>query len=361
MNQTQLSKMETTINPSPSERRPGKWLGLPRTMLCWLTIIASCNSPLGAAEVPAIQTPPVKSEETNSQELRTYLQLQEQLHATQLAIEQTRKEAVQLSAQNNEALAARLQAIEQSLSAQRASELKAMESSNRVMLIMAGAFAAMGFVAMLLMGYFQWKTINRLAEISTALPGTGFHLGAPHPLAAIGPGSSAHLMPSPIEQGTPALLESVQRLEKRLHELEIASPQKLSPAEEPSGEAKNGGTPNGTADANAASEAATVTLMLNKGQALLNIDKTEEALQCFESVLALDPRNPEALVKKGTALEKLRKLNEAIACYDQAIAADETMTIAYLYKGGVFNRMEKFSEALECYEQALRTQEKRRA
>jgi tetratricopeptide (TPR) repeat protein len=106
------------------------------------------------------------------------------------------------------------------------------------------------------------------------------------------------------------------------------------------------------------SEAALISFLLGKGQSLLNLDKAEDALACFDEILSLRAGHPEALVKKGTALEKLRRLNEAVECYDQAIAADNSMTIAYLCKGGLFNRMERYSEALECYEKALRTQEK---
>ena len=118
---------------------------------------------------------------------------------------------------------------------------------------------------------------------------------------------------------------------------------------------------NGSADAEKTNDAARITSLLTRGQSLLNTDKAEEALACFDNVLAIEPNHADALVKKGTALEKLRKLNEAIDCYDRAIAADGNLTIAYLYKGGVFNRMERFHEALACYEQALKTQEKRRA
>jgi tetratricopeptide (TPR) repeat protein len=107
------------------------------------------------------------------------------------------------------------------------------------------------------------------------------------------------------------------------------------------------------------SEAALISFLLGKGQSLLNLDKADEALACFDEVLGLRADHSEALVKKGTALEKLRRLNEAAECYDRAIAADHTLTIAYLCKGGLFNRMERYNEALECYELALRTQEKR--
>ena len=124
--------------------------------------------------------------------------------------------------------------------------------------------------------------------------------------------------------------------------------------------AQRGPAGRGHAGTAAVPDAARITMLLGKGQSLLNLDQAEEALACFDQVLTLDPNHPEALVKKGAALERLRKLDEAIACYDQAIAADSSMTVAYLYKGGLFNRMERFGEALECYEKALHTQETRR-
>ena len=65
--------------------------------------------------------PAAHLEDTNTQEtLRAYQQLQEQLHATQLAIEQNRKEAKEAAAQNAEFLAGRLHDIEGALATQRA-------------------------------------------------------------------------------------------------------------------------------------------------------------------------------------------------------------------------------------------------
>jgi len=304
-----------------------------------------------------------RAEETNAQDtLRSYLQLQEQLHATQLAIERNRKEADAAAAENAKVFTARLQSIEQALASQRAQELEAMQSSNKVMLIVAGAFAALGFLAMLFMAYFQWRTINRLAEISAALP-LAHALGAGSSLGALGAGEAHRLVGGPAEQSNQRLLGALERLEKRIYHFEHPAPPPAPNGGSPNQEANPAAPPSGTAaaDAAAAPEAARITELLGKGQSCLNRDQAEEALACFNQILALDAHHPEALVKKGAALERLRKLDEAISCYDQAIAADSSLTVAYLYKGGLFNRMERFSEALECYEQALRTQESRRA
>ena len=334
----------------------GNWntsFGIARlSIFCVLLIFSTFRG--AAAEAT---NAPVQSGETNSQELRTYLQLQEQLHATRLAIESVGAEAKQAAAQNAEELAVRLRAVEQAVAAQRAKELEAMQSSNRNMLYVAGAFASIGCVAMLLMGYYQWRTVNRLAELSAGIPSGAMALGGMRPIASIGPGVTHEVTATPINPN-PELLETIQRLEKRVHELEHASPAPLTNGSHGS---ESNGLTHDEDESNGATveEVRSVSLLLGKGQSLLNLDKAEEALVCFDEALALEPANAEALVKKGTALERLRKLHEAIDCYDRAIAADRLMTIAYLYKGGLFNRMERFGEALECYEMALKTQEDR--
>ncbi len=326
-----------------------------RALLVWALVFLSAGC--FGAETASPAAASAKSEETNVQEtLRSYLQLQEQLHATQLAIEQSRAQAAAATAQTAKALTLKLQGIEHALSSQRSQELVAMQNSNEAMLIVAGAFASLGFLAMLFMAYFQWRTISRLAEISAALP-------MAHALGA----DDAHLVTvGPPEQSSQRLLGALERLEHRIHELEHTTHPPLHEGASLDQNAKsppppsNGEQPAAELDeAAGAPEAARITVLLGKGQSLLNLDQAEEAVACFDQVLVLDANHPEALVKKGAALERLRKLDEAIACYDRAIAADGSMTVAYLYKGGLFNRMERFGEALECYEQALRTQEAR--
>jgi tetratricopeptide (TPR) repeat protein len=259
-----------------------------------------------------------------------------------------------------------LQAIEQTLAVQQTQELEAMRSSNQVMLVVAGLFAVFGLLTLLFMAYFQWRTINRLAEISAALP-LAHALGSGSPVGALNPGDTSEVTVGPAERSSRRLLGALEQLEKRIHQLEHTpnpSPhENASPAQAAAASATsaNGGPlPEATANATAAPDAARISMLLGKGQSHLNLDQAEEALACFDQVLTLDANHPEALVKKGAALEWLRKLDEAIVCYDRAIAADSSMTVAYLYKGGLFNRMERFGEALECYEKALRTQEIRR-
>ncbi len=299
-------------------------------------------------------------DETNSETFRAYIQLQEQLRATQLLIERQREAAEADAIKRSDALGGRLQTLENSLNLQRARELDAMQSSNRVMLIVAGSFAIVGVLAMVLMVFIQLRAVHRLAEISAALP----------PLRAFASGLPAlgHIESQPIALGSPSeaglrLVGSLDRLEKRIRDLELATrPSLKTPltTQQPSQlHAQASNLESNNSGPGTTSSVGRVDVLINEGLALLDDDKPEAAAARFDQALGLDPRHTEALIKKGNALERLRKFTEAVECYDRALAIDDSLTIAYLCKGGLFNRMERYGEALQCYEKALQTQEHR--
>jgi len=295
--------------------------------------------------------------------LRAYLQIQEQIQEALLAIERNRQQSEDATARTSKALTDRLELIEHSLNEQRSNELEAVQHANRTILIVVSSFAALGCVAVLLTAYFQWRAVNRFTSVSSALS-LGGGLGPPRALRALGAGEDVQTAIGPVEQSSVRLLDAIERLEKRIQELERSSRPVLSgPAANNilNLQAADGAPSAAQADSEPGGSASSGASLFASGQSQLNAGKLEEAIACFDQVLATDPRNAEAFVKKGTALERLRKTKEALECYDRAIAADGSMTIAYLYKGGLYNRMERFSEALACYEQALHTQEKRRA
>jgi tetratricopeptide (TPR) repeat protein len=318
---------------------------LPRRALVVLALISFAAACFGA-ETASPAPIPGKAGETNTQDtLRAYLQLQEQLHATQLAIQRNRDEGAAAAAESVKAIANRLQGFEPVPTLQRAQDLEAMQSSNRAILFVAGLFAAIGLLALLCMAYFQWRTINRLEEVSAALPvAPALGLGSPVTAAPV-------MTVASVEQSSQRLLGALEQLEKCIYQLEHTPNPPL-----PKG-ASLVQAPPAPAPAAVAPVGVRIAVLLGKGQSLLNLDQAQEALACFDRVLALDSNHAEALLKKGAALERLRMLDEAITCYDQAIAADGSMTVAYLCKGGLLNRIERFGEALECYELALRTQE----
>src|SRR5438046_4433444 len=186
-----------------------------------------CATAFAAQENGSSTNSVAQAQETNSQETLRYLQLQEQLHATRLAIERDRQEADAAAAHNAEALAGRLQTIEQALASQRAQELERMHSSNQTTLLVAGTLAGAGFLAILFLAYSHWRALNRMGEIAASVSGEHWasaRLALP-PLPA---GQSERLALGSAEQANSRLLGALERLEKRILELEHHGRLKLS-------------------------------------------------------------------------------------------------------------------------------------
>lgn len=326
---------------------------------CFLLLVLPLFN-LAAADT---QNPPVAAQTQDSsgsnESLRAYLQLQEQLHDTQLAIERNRQEAQAAATQDAITLSNHLQAIDQSLLVQREDELAAAQRTNHLMLLFVSLFAVVGFCAAVLTAYFQWRALSRLAEISAALPAAHGFPGLPA-APALGLGEHEVFANGNASQSNARLLGLIETLEKRISELEHTSTTPLKGLSNGDGEAHvETGQPVG--DSKLDEKAAEIAPLLEQAQSLVNSDRLEEAVICFDQILTLAPDHAETLVKKGAALEKLRQPQQALECYDRAIHADGTMTIAYLHKGGLCNRLERYGEAMECYERALHTQEKKRA
>lgn len=279
--------------------------------------------------------------------LRSYLQIQEQLHNTQLAIERNRQETETANARSAELLQGRLSLIEKSLASQRLDELKDLQRSNRLVLIAAGIFAVIAFLVLLFTAFLQWSAVNRITTLAAALPGSNA-LGAGHIPAALGMGDTQFAGAGPVEESTTRFVGSIQRLEKRLLEMESALLSTRPPGETASAHGNGNGNGHNELTNGALAESTTgeptkpailkeaeaINLLLGKGETLLKLDQMEDALACFEEALTIDPASAEALVRKGLALERLQRLDEAILCYDRAIAANDSLTMAYLYKGG---------------------------
>jgi tetratricopeptide (TPR) repeat protein len=256
------------------------------------------------------------------------LQIQEQLHATQLAIADSREQAAAEAATNAAVLTARIQALEQTIAIQRASDTDAAHRSQQMMLFAMGVFGLIGLGIMVLMAYFQWRAFAQLAAIASRQN------------AAIATASSVHQLAAPgratVETSNARLLDVVGQLERRILELE-------------SGHIVLEAPPAKSAD------------LLAEAQKFLDANSPQKALECANLLLAAQPQHAEAMVKKAAALDMLGRLDEALSCCDNAIAANATLVTAYLTKGGLLNRLARYDEALNCFEQALLAQEKKSA
>lgn len=298
------------------------------------------------------------SELTEADSLRAYLALQEQVRATQIALEKNRADTEAIAARSAAAIGEQIKALTQVMNEQRTREIEAMQSTNRLMLILVGAFASLGFLTMLVTSWLQMRALNRLTEFSSITPAR---------MGLAGGGHGSLISNAVTAQANTQLFGALDRMERRMQELEHAT---TSPGKAVNGDSAHPhpGPAAVTHAPEAGPAAAThpvetpaadqIPVLLAKGQSLLSLEQAAEALACFDSILAASPGHAEALVKKGAALELLRRDDEALGCYDRAIEADDSLTIAYLQKGGLFNRLERYEEALTCYERALQTQER---
>src|SRR5664279_720150 len=191
-----------------------------------------------------------------------YLQIQEQLHATQMAIADIRAAAADDAKRNAETIAARLEALEQSVAAQRNADAEAARRTQQLTLLLAAGFGLAGLGIMALMFYFQWRAFTKIAEISAQQNAALANAGAVHQLA--GPGRAA------VETSNSRLLDVVEQLERKIIELENGSSLLVEAAGGKSFD------------------------LLAEGQTLLDAGQPQKALEIFDRLLTTQPDHAEA-------------------------------------------------------------------
>jgi curved DNA-binding protein CbpA len=90
----------------------------------------------------------------------------------------------------------------------------------------------------------------------------------------------------------------------------------------------------------------------NKGGALYSLGKYDEAIQCYDKAIDIDPDNPVVWNNKGLALSSLGKYDEAIQCYDKVIGIDPNDADAWNNKGLALSSLGNADEAKKCYDRS---------
>ncbi len=93
---------------------------------------------------------------------------------------------------------------------------------------------------------------------------------------------------------------------------------------------------------------------LNKGNALLDQEKYDEAIKAYDEAIRLDPNHAAAWILKGGALAKQGKYDEAIKIIDEAIRLDPKVAAAWGLKGVVLHNQSKYDEAIKAIDEAIR-------
>jgi serine/threonine protein kinase len=91
----------------------------------------------------------------------------------------------------------------------------------------------------------------------------------------------------------------------------------------------------------------------NKGASLSNLQRHEEALDCYDRALGLDPQLKEAWNNKGSVLRSMQQYAKALACYDHALALDSSFAPVWNNKGLTLESLGRHADAVACYDHAV--------
>mgnify|MGYP000874986015 CR=1 FL=1 len=92
---------------------------------------------------------------------------------------------------------------------------------------------------------------------------------------------------------------------------------------------------------------------LGKGRKLMAEGKYEQAVDCFNKSISIDPGDAEVYYCKGNALRDLKRYDEAIKSYDKALEIAPEFTMALMEKGKILYLQGKYKNAIQCYDKLL--------
>jgi tetratricopeptide (TPR) repeat protein len=91
----------------------------------------------------------------------------------------------------------------------------------------------------------------------------------------------------------------------------------------------------------------------NRGLALKDLDRFEEALASYDKAIALQPDSAESFYNRGIVLKQLHRLEEAVASYDQAIALRPGYAEAFNNRGSALKELGRHDEAVASCDRAI--------
>lgn len=92
----------------------------------------------------------------------------------------------------------------------------------------------------------------------------------------------------------------------------------------------------------------------NKCLTLINLNRFNEAIECYDKALKINPNNVKAWNNKAFALHNLNRLDEAIECYDKSLEIDPNFISSLRNKAFALRTLNRLDEAIECYDKVLK-------
>ncbi|GEM_PF-1415111 len=93
--------------------------------------------------------------------------------------------------------------------------------------------------------------------------------------------------------------------------------------------------------------------LVNQGTAYAKQALYDQALECYNQAIQLNPKLAEAYVNRGNFYRKQENYSQALADYNQAIQLNPQYAAAYANRGNLYAEQKNFPQALADYNQAI--------
>ena len=92
---------------------------------------------------------------------------------------------------------------------------------------------------------------------------------------------------------------------------------------------------------------------INKGNQFYKKERFEEAINCYDQSIKLDPKNAGVWNNRGLSFDNLNRHQDAIQCYNKALKINPQNFHAWCNLGISFAEMNQSEKALTCFDKAL--------
>jgi predicted O-linked N-acetylglucosamine transferase (SPINDLY family)/ADP-heptose:LPS heptosyltransferase len=93
--------------------------------------------------------------------------------------------------------------------------------------------------------------------------------------------------------------------------------------------------------------------LIDQGNELEDLNRSEEALACYDRAIAINPDYARAHSNRGNVLQNLKRFDEALESYDRALSIRPDYAEAHYNRGNALQACKRYQEAITSYERAL--------
>ena len=94
-------------------------------------------------------------------------------------------------------------------------------------------------------------------------------------------------------------------------------------------------------------------ILLHQANELKTHDEYAKAIEMYDQVLRIEPKNSRALHSKANVLDMLGRHEEAVSYYESALACDPLNAETWYNKGVTLQKLGHYNESMHCIQRGL--------